>query len=339
MSVKQTVKAVVPQPVWNQLRRMKETAQSWEAGHIQSRRFRRWMSREDSTDKARVETRLAFDIHRLEKGLSHVNFRYGFGKGVLREIAKRMVMLEKADPSYNTNPLYNQGLAALEEYKRRHAEANYDLSEIEAMFPKHIWQHTDTMADSHQAGSFILNAVDKHSNLDKRFVDLAEHRYSVREYSSDSVSQDMLDKVYEVAMKTPSVCNRQATRIHQITDPAKVKAALDIQGGFHGYAPPPVLLLVTSDIRAFMNEAERNEPFTDGGLFSMSLLYALEAYGLAACPLNAMFTLTQERQTRKLLNIPDNEFLVMYIAVGNFPDTVPVCRSTRKSAESIVTKI
>lgn len=81
---------------------------------------------------------------------------------------------------------------------------------------------------------------------------------------------------------------------------------------------PPVLLLVTSDIRAFMNNGERNEPFVDGGLFSMSLLYALEAYGLAACPLNAMFNLSQDRQTRELLDIPDYEFPVMYIAVGNF---------------------
>lgn len=139
--------------------------------------------------------------------------------------------------------------------------------------------------------------------------------------------QDAFDKVYEVAMKTPSVCSRQATRVYQITDPVTVKAALDIQVGFRGYAPPPVLLLVTSDIRACMNENERNKPFTDGGLFSMSLLYALEVYGLAACPLNVMFDLSRERRTRRLLDIPDNEFLIMYIAVGNFPGTVPVCRS------------
>lgn len=339
MSVKQAVKAVVPQPIWNQLRRMKMMVWSPRAERMQTQRFLRWVSRDDSTDKARVETRLAFDIHRLEKGLSHVSFRYGFGKGVLREIAKRMAMLEKADPAYQTNPLYNQGLSALGEYKRRHMEANYDLSEIEAMFPKHIWQQADAAVDSHRAGSFIMDAAGKHDNLSKGFVELAEHRYSVREYSSEPVSQNVLDKVYAIAMKTPSVCNRQATRVYQITDPAKVKAALDIQGGFRGYAPPPVLLLVTSDIRAFMSEAERNEPFTDGGLFSMSLLYALEAYGLAACPLNAMFSLSQEQQTRKLLSIPDNEFLVMYIAIGNFPDSVPVCRSTRKAAEIIVTKI
>ncbi|MBY8967719.1 nitroreductase family protein, partial [Algiphilus sp. NNCM1] len=157
--------------------------------------------------------------------------------------------------------------------------------------------------------------------------------------SSEPVSQELLDKAYEVSMKTPSVCNRQATRVYQITDSEKIKAALSIQGGFHGYAMPPVLLLVTSDIRAFMNNGERNEPFVDGGLFSMSLLYALEAYGLAACPLNAMFSLSQDRQTRALLNMPDYELPVMYIAVGNFPESVPVCRSTRRDPKTIVTKL
>ena len=230
-------------------------------------------------------------------------------------------------------------MIAVGAYKRRHAEADYDLSEVEAMFPKRIWRQADAAADIHMAGSFVIDTAGKRDNLSTGFVELAEHCYSVREYSAEPVSQDVLDKVYAVAMKTPSVCNRQATRVYQIADPVKVKAALDIQGGFHGYAAPPVLLLVTSDIRTFMNENERNEPFTDGGLFSMSLLYALEAYGLAVCPLNAMFDLSQENRTRKLLGIPDNEFLVMYIAVGNFPDTVPVCRSTRKTVADVDTKI
>lgn len=171
------------------------------------------------------------------------------------------------------------------------------------------------------------------------FIQRAQNRYSVREYASKPVSQDLLDKVYEVSMKTPSVCNRQATRVYQITDPEKIATALKIQGGFNGYGMPPVLLLITSDIRAFMNNNERNEPFVDGGLFSMSLLYALEAYGLAACPLNAMFSLSQDRRTRALLNIPDYELPVMYIAVGNFPESVPVCRSTRRDPKAIVAKL
>lgn len=63
-----------------------------------------------------------------------------------------------------------------------------------------------------------MNSSAKADNLSKRFVQLTQNRYSVREYSDKPVSQELLDKVYEVSMKTPSVCNRQATRIYQITD-------------------------------------------------------------------------------------------------------------------------
>ena len=308
---------------------------------LQHKRFMHWISSDTSADKERVETRLAFDVHRLEKGLSHVEFRDGFGRGVLSEISKRMMLLEKADPGFQRNPLYLQGLAVLHEYQRRHEEDGYDLSEVRDLFPAQIW---DAAREYHSedfinAGSFIMEASSKIDNLSKGFTDLAGQRYSVREYSSESIPQELLDKVYKASMKTPSVCNRQATRVYQITNPEKIKKALQIQGGFTGYATPPVLLLITSDIRTFMNNDERNEPFVDGGLFSMSLLYALEAYGLAACPLNAMFSLSQDRQTRKLLGIPDYEFPVMYIAAGNFPESVPVCRSTRRSPESIVTLI
>ena len=55
----------------------------------------RWVSRNSSTDKARIETRLAFGIHRLEKGYSVMSkFRDGFGRGVLAEISRRMSLLE-----------------------------------------------------------------------------------------------------------------------------------------------------------------------------------------------------------------------------------------------------
>lgn len=338
MSAKQFIKTIVPPFLWHKLREIKEKPQTACAKWAQSRRFHTWMSRETSTDKTRVETRLAFDIHRLEKGLSHRHFRYGFGMSVLHEIAQRMRMLEQTDPEYVRNPFYMQGVAALSEYRRRHEAAGYDLSAAKALFPQHVWDKAGA-DDTQIAGSLIMDTSSKKDNLNRGFIKLAEGRYSVREYASTPVKQDLLDKVYQVAMKTPSVCNRQASRIYQVTDSTVIESVLDIQGGFRGYTAPPVLLLITSDIRAFMNENERNEPFVDGGLFAMSLLYALEAYGLAACPLNAMFSHTQDIRTRKLLSLPDYEFPVMYIAVGNFPESVPVCRSTRRTVESVITRI
>ena len=138
-------------------------------------------------------------------------------------------------------------------------------------------------------------------------------------------------------MRTPTVCNRQPARLRIILNSGIIGKALDYQGGFNGYKLPPALLLVTADNAVFMAPQERNEGFTDGGLFGMSLLLSLEREGLAACPLNTMMKEGPEKATRKLLNIPENENMVMYIAVGHFPDEVKTCVSHRFDAADIIT--
>ena len=143
----------------------------------------------NSTDAPRIETRLEFDVHRLEKGLSHQNLRLGFGKSVLREIGMRMTWLEKADVDYMHNSLYLEALSALHEYQTRHEEAGFDLTPIKALLPLHIWDGALSYQadDEHHAGSFVMQASCKSDNFDKGFVDLAEGRYSVREYSDEPV--------------------------------------------------------------------------------------------------------------------------------------------------------
>ncbi len=327
MSIKQILQRILPQTAKSKIQQTCDVVTGSKAAKKQYSRFIRWISLDSSKDSIRIETRLEFDIHRLEKGLSHTQFRHGFGKSVIAAISKRMLQLEKVTSNYMQNNLYLNGLAVLHEYQERHIADSYNLSEIQKLVDPAIWEKAKEYScdKTHAAGSFILHASTKKENLNRNFIQLAENRYSVREYLAESVSQELLENVYGVSMKTPSVCNRQATRIHEITNPEIIRKALKIQGGFNGYPIPPVLLFITSDIRAFMNSGERNEPFVDGGLFSMSLLYALEAYGLAACPLNAMFNLKQDRATRQLLHIPDYELPIMYIAVGHFPESVPVC--------------
>lgn len=67
MSVKQIIKSIVPKSAWEKARSLKAAMKASKASRIQRQRFMRWISLDTSTDKARVETRLAFDIHRLEK--------------------------------------------------------------------------------------------------------------------------------------------------------------------------------------------------------------------------------------------------------------------------------
>lgn len=171
------------------------------------------------------------------------------------------------------------------------------------------------------------------------YAQLNEHRHSVREFSDEPVDVNLIEQATDMAMRTPSVCNRQPTRVHLILNPEIITKALAIQGGVGGYAAPPALILITSDLRSFITSYERNEGFTDGGLFGMSLLLSLESLGLASCPLNTMFTAKADKDTRKLLNLPDNEVPVMYIEVGNFLEETRTCASVRYTGNQITTVI
>ncbi|MFR4786710.1 MAG: hypothetical protein ACLUAM_10045 [Bifidobacterium adolescentis] len=78
MSVKQIIKSIVPKSAWEKARSLKAAMKASKASRIQRQRFMRWISLDTSTDKARVETRLAFDIHRLEKRLEPCQFQVWF---------------------------------------------------------------------------------------------------------------------------------------------------------------------------------------------------------------------------------------------------------------------
>ena len=114
-----------------------------------------------------------------------------------------------------------------------------------------------------------------------------------------------------------------------------IESTLAIQGGFTGYKLPPMLLMITTDNSSFLDIKERNQVYIDGGLFAMSLLLSLEYVSLAACPLNAMLNVSRDKQMRELLNIPKNENIIMFAAVGNFKESYKEPKSFRYKGEEI----
>ena len=67
----------------------------------------------------------------------------------------------------------------------------------------------------------------------------------------------------------------------------------------------------------------------------MSLLYGLENIGLASCTLNADLYLKDEMELRDLIKIGDTEDIILFIAVGNYPDQVKVAKSHRDNYKMI----
>lgn len=93
-------------------------------------------------------------------------------------------------------------------------------------------------------------------------------------------------------------------------------------------------LVVTVDLQAFSGPGERNQAWVDGGMFAMSLLYALHSLGYGACPLAWSQRSSFDRQARAALGIPPNEVIIMMIAVGTLPERFRVAVSQRLSGKT-----
>lgn len=167
-----------------------------------------------------------------------------------------------------------------------------------------------------------------------------QSRHSVRDFSDDPVDVDLIVQAVAMARTTPSVCNRQPYRACVLTEKPMIESVLSHQNGNQGFGDKvDKLLVVVGNMAAFIAPAERHELWVDGGMFAMSLVYALHSLGLATCCLNWSAGCSDDRYLRKDLGLRAGELVVMMIAVGNLPHNFRVCQSTRKPMDDMMVVI
>ena len=165
-------------------------------------------------------------------------------------------------------------------------------------------------------------------------------RYSLREFGKEIVDETTIKRAVALAMKSPSVCNRQAWCVYHTNDPILKEKALRYQEGNRGFGENiPNLMIITTDLKAFIPGQERSQHWIDGGLFSMSLIYALHSLGVASCCLNWSQTPAKDKLLRSLVNIEPNHTVIMMLAVGWPDERNKVCISARRPIENVYTQL
>ena len=92
-----------------------------------------------------------------------------------------------------------------------------------------------------------------------------------------------------------------------------------------------------SEMATLQNEYERNTVFVDGGIFLVNLLYALNHYQIAACPVIWGAEPDNDRHIYKLLEIPQSHEIISLIAAGAFPEgRVKAARSFKRPTDTIM---
>jgi len=280
------------------------------------------------SSKQQLQSWIDADYHKIEKGLALNQPRPGFGQGVVNRLIRQ---IHEYLNKYGNDHSVQNGISILNAYMEFNQKLNVDLQSIDK---KILYLVNIHLKQDGSGGCEKINKVDWLANAKVNLLPFFKSRHSVRDFSSAPVSYSLIEQAVEMTVYTPTVCNRQAAKVHAFTDEDERNKVIQCQMGNSGFGDQiKVLLMVTVDRQCFFSAGERNQCWIDGGLLSMSLIYALHSLGLATCCLNWSVTKQQDKKLRSTIEIHDSEAVIMMIAVGHLKEEFNIAKSTRKPNE------
>lgn len=149
---------------------------------------------------------------------------------------------------------------------------------------------------------------------------LAIQRRSVRWYQQRLVPREEIDRAIEIAVLSPSACNRQAFEFRIYDEASRIAQICKLATGTRGFDENiPCLIVLVGKQCAYLDERDRHVVYIDGGLAAMAFQLALETLGLASTCINWPSVYYRERALQKLLGLREDESVIMLMAVG-YPD-------------------
>lgn len=280
-------------------------------------------------DPLRYRREIIIGAHILEKGLSHTDFRPGFGKAVIIDLQNSIQLYMKTE-----NPdqfALGNAVSLLRQYHEQNACHGLDDTEYVKTELFSTFEYKDLTPYSIESEEYATMT----------FSELAHKRHSVRSYDGYGLelSDEEIKEVISLANTAPSACNRQATHVFVIKDKEVMQKLETLHGGCKNFGTrASAFMLITSDLSLY----SRNEvkiPLYDAGIYSMNLLYALQVKGLYSCILNGSFPGRAYRKVHELTSIPERFDVSGLIAVYKLDNTenIRIAASPRREAEDVVT--
>ena len=270
--------------------------------------------------------------HGIEKGLAIDNMRYGFGVELIKALSLNIQVHFK---KFGWRTEIQSALDVLYNYSRLHKINKFIdhkgiISKIDSTID--LFKNYKSLDNG---GTYFINRENIFNvvkNVD--FESFSSIRYSVRDFSGESVENESIDSAISFSLKTPSACNRQSWYV-KVYSEDKINDILSLQNGNRGIIGVSKVLLILGKTSNY-STTERHATWVDGGMFSMSILYSLHSLGLGACALNTSYSLQEELNFRKITKIKLDEEPIMMIAVGKLKPEFKVAQSHRKNIENIL---
>ena len=339
-SVKEAISILLPQFLkrsirkWiSSIRRVIFLANLWRNYFYDYARFVRWSAaRDELVTREQFRSLLTRGYHSIEKGLALRDTRVGFGLPGVQYLIKNIHLYIRKFGADDTARTAIGTLRAYCEFnKDRGQESSEVLEALEEL------EATTGGGKACPAGVLHVERQNIWRASQKDLSAFFESRHSVRDFADQEVDLELIEKAVRMAQKTPSVCNRQSSRVYLYTSREDCRRVLACQNGNRGFGEQVnKVIVVASNVEQFGSIGERNQCWIDGGMFAMSLVYALHSLSLGTCCLNWNVEVPADRKLRKVGRIPDSEAIIMLIAVGHLPETFKVATSARKQLREIL---
>lgn len=278
-----------------------------------------------------VGYRILLFCHALEKGmLSDQPRRFGAEK--VEFIIDSIELYEKKH--WNKDFAFKYGISSIhaycEYYEKRGWNKYPEYMKAKAFSSKH--------KNTCKSGVFNIPREEILKGKKTNYKEFLQSRHSARNFSQKILKKQDVMKAVEMAIMTPSACNRQMCKVYHITsDDAKNKVKKFPKGLSMFNVDTTNFIVVTYDVAAFCDPREINQGMFNAGLFSMNLVNALHSMGIGSCFLQFSNDYHGENKLKKILNTSKSERVAVIIGAGyyNELDDMTFPASLRRSTNEV----
>lgn len=156
----------------------------------------------------------------------------------------------------------------------------------------------------------------------KKMLELILRRQSDRKYSTKPVEQEKLNRIVEAGRMAPSACNAQPWKFIVVTDPALINllaiassSRLIEINSFVAQAPALIVIVREKpNISSMVGSAMKKKDYSymDIGIATENICLQATAEGIGSCIIGWF----DEREVRKILNIPAHKRPILIITLG-----------------------
>jgi len=279
-------------------------------------------------DLQKMQFTILRENHVIEKGMSMRSPRKGFGQEKITNLINRLCKYYNLYHSVDLNFLIYP-LSTIKSYILYSHENEIQIFDIENRFLQLLEKTKLEIELKDECGIKLIKKEEIYKTLPQNFSDFVNSRHSIRYFSKETPDLLTIKNALEIAQQTPSACNRQGWIAH-IFYGSKNQELLQWQNGAKNFENEvPFSILITANMKAFLYY-EPFQLYVDGGLYAMSLIYALHSLKLGTIPLSCGFDHKKLAKLKTNFEIPENEVPIIIIGVGCLLDEFNVAISTRK---------